>query len=80
VPAAVSALIMVITPSGDAPKSAVSPDGRHALLTDTGIAMIRRPGEELPHAPPGRHRSPGVAATGAIPSFEHTFIRTQVRA
>ena len=43
------------------------------------IRMIR-PGEALPHAPPSRHRPPGVAATGANPrhsntcSFEHRFV------
>ena len=54
-PAAVSVPIMVITPSGDAP----------AFVACLAQRVDRRPGEALPRAPPGRHRPPGVVATGA---------------
>ena len=73
-------LIMVITPSGDAPKSVVSRLGSAARS-----GVTRRPGEALPHAPPGRHRPPGVAAAGANPrysntvSFEHRFAQKSSR-
>ena len=81
---AVSVLIMVITPSGDAPKSAVSPAGlvhpaqgsrRHGDRDDpsAGRSASPRPARPTPAARGRGDRSQS-------PSFEHILIRTQVRA
>src|ERR1700678_3066069 len=42
------------------------------MLCSPRWGVSRRPGEALPHAPPGRHRPPGVAAAGANPRYSNT--------